>query len=297
MRMNRLNIFRVLLPLAVVGIGVQVIAQDTPAPQARVDISGDWLVVTHEDNPSYGAGPELGDYTGMPITAAARQRAEAWDASILSQQERQSQSHPVQYLGNNRGPARITKILDPVTEVQLGYSMAGGFGRPDKIVWTDGRPHPSDFSEHTWNGFSTGRWQDGMFIITTTHMKTGNIRRNGTFVTPYSRMTEYFIRTGTEIHVFVMVEDPIALEEPVVRTYTLRWNPNGNTTAAPVFESVEEVDMPLGWVPFWPMGMKQREFAERYKVPFEATQGGAEVMYPEYQQKLQQMLRAQQPAR
>jgi hypothetical protein len=254
-------------------------------------------VVTHEDTPSYGPGPELGDYAGMPITAAARQRAEAWDASILSQQERQAQTHPVQYLGNNRGPSRITKILDPFTEVQIGYAIAGGFGRADRIVWTDVRPHPSEFSEHTWNGFSTGRWQDGMFVISTTHMKTGSIRRNGVFVTPYSRMTEYFIRTGVEMHVLVMIEDPIALEEPAVRTYTLRWNPNGNTVAAPVFETVEEVDMAPGWVPFWPPGTKHREFAERFKIPFEATQGGAEVMYPEYQLKLQELLRTQQPAR
>jgi len=31
------------------------------------------------------------------------------------------------------------------------------------------------------------------------------------------------------------------------------------------------------------------EFGRRYGVPIEATRGGAETMYPEYQQKVQKM--------
>ena len=48
-------------------------------------------------------GAELGDYTGHPINAAARQKAESWDASILSQPEQQAKPHPAQY--SMRGPA------------------------------------------------------------------------------------------------------------------------------------------------------------------------------------------------
>ncbi len=32
-----------------------------------------------------------------------------------------------------------------------------------------------------------------------------------------------------------------------------------------------------------------REFSEEYGVPFEASRGGAETMYPEYRKKLKQM--------
>jgi len=32
-----------------------------------------------------------------------------------------------------------------------------------------------------------------------------------------------------------------------------------------------------------------REFSEQYGIPFEASRGGAETMYPEYQKKLKQM--------
>ena len=62
-----------------------------PPPIDRTDISGDWAVVSNEDKPHRAPGPELGDYTGLPLNDADRQKAEAWDATILSQPERQAQ--------------------------------------------------------------------------------------------------------------------------------------------------------------------------------------------------------------
>src|SRR6266513_1947030 len=64
---------------------------------AQVDISGEWAARVHEDQPHRGPGPELGDYTGLPINAAVRQKASSWDADVLSQPERQTQAHPAQY--------------------------------------------------------------------------------------------------------------------------------------------------------------------------------------------------------
>jgi len=51
----------------------------------RTDISGEWAVVSNEDQPHRAPGPDLGDYTGLPLNDADRQKAESWDASILSQ--------------------------------------------------------------------------------------------------------------------------------------------------------------------------------------------------------------------
>ena len=47
---------------------------------AQVDLSGRWGQREHEDRPERGPGPEIGDYTAMPINDAARMRADAWDA-------------------------------------------------------------------------------------------------------------------------------------------------------------------------------------------------------------------------
>ena len=46
-----------------------------------------------------------------------------------------------------RGPGpnmRIDKINDPVTQALLAYTLEGVFGRDDRVIWMDGRPHPSD---------------------------------------------------------------------------------------------------------------------------------------------------------
>ena len=39
---------------------------------AQVDIAGPWGTRRHEDDVERGGGPEVGDYTGLPITDAAR---------------------------------------------------------------------------------------------------------------------------------------------------------------------------------------------------------------------------------
>jgi hypothetical protein len=80
---------------------------------AQMDLSGEWVAHTDEDQPHRVPGAELGDYTGLPINAAARQKADSWDASILSQPEQQAKPHPAQYF--MRGPrpdVRWTKIVD-----------------------------------------------------------------------------------------------------------------------------------------------------------------------------------------
>src|ERR1041384_7462249 len=56
---------------------------------AHINLSGDWAPRMHEDQPDRGPGPELGDYTGLPITEGARLAADTWDASRLTLREDQ----------------------------------------------------------------------------------------------------------------------------------------------------------------------------------------------------------------
>ena len=59
-------------------------AQDNaPPPVVRTDISGDWAVVSNEDQPHRVPGPELGDYTGLPLNDADRQKADALRAQKM----------------------------------------------------------------------------------------------------------------------------------------------------------------------------------------------------------------------
>ena len=123
---------------------------------AQVDLTGEWAGRPHEDALARGAGPEIGDYTGLPLNQAGRLKAESWEAGILSTRERQCIPHVVTYA--MRGPAnmRLWKDTDPLTGQIMAYRIYGTYGRP-RTIWLDGRPHPSDYAPHTWAGFSTGK--------------------------------------------------------------------------------------------------------------------------------------------
>jgi hypothetical protein len=259
---------------------------------AQVDISGDWAARVHEDQPHRGPGAELGDYTGLPINAAVRQKASSWDASILSLPEQMAKPHPGMYFMRGPGPnMRVNKISDPVTQILLAYTLEGVFGRDDRVIWMDGRPHPSEYAEHTWDGFSTGKVEGNQLTIETDHMKYGVIQRNGVAASADSKMTEHFIRHGDFLTLVTIVDDPVYLEEPFIRTS--QWVRTSNVTPDGrfIFEVVEEVaGHPQGYVPSYPLGTKQDGYAEKHGLPFEATQGGKETLYPEYEIKLKKMI-------
>src|SRR5262249_24513759 len=81
--------FRLTLLLAILLLSLPAFAQ--------IDPSGEWNPRFHEDNPERLAGPDIGDYLGLPISDAARLRGESWDASILTLPEHQCKPHPADY--------------------------------------------------------------------------------------------------------------------------------------------------------------------------------------------------------
>jgi hypothetical protein len=263
-------------------------------PGPVIDLTGEWAAQVHEDAIYRGAGGFLGDYTGLPINAASRQMAESWDADVLSQPERQTQAHPAQYAMRGEGPnVRISEVRDPVTDQLLALKIVGVFGRADRTIWLDGRAHPSPHAEHTWAGFSTGTFHNGELTITTTHMKLGVIQKVGVYTSPYSVMTEHVFRHGVYLTTVTEIDDPIYLEEPLVRTQTWVLNPTQTVAPAVPWQPVDELaGKPTGWVPHYPLGTHHTEPAENYGIPFDATQGGAITTYPEYQLTIEK-LRAQ----
>ncbi len=256
---------------------------------AAVDLAGHWQSFRHEDRLLRGDGPDLGDYTGLPINAAARQKAESWDATVLSLPERQTTPHPITYAMNGPRPdIRIEEIIDPETQMLKAYRISGLYQRAaERMIWMDGRPHPSDLAEHTWTGFSTGRWEGNVLIVTTTHIKMGFIQRNGVPSSPYATLEEQFVRHRDQLMAFFSVTDPVYLDEPLVRTANWRLAPALRIPARTRAEPAEEFGvLERGHVPAWPLGTVHDEFGQRFGIPLEATFGGAETMYPEYAKSL-----------
>jgi len=50
----------------------------------QADFAGEWVPLFHEDLPERLPGPELGDYMGIPINAAARLRGDSYDPDRIS---------------------------------------------------------------------------------------------------------------------------------------------------------------------------------------------------------------------
>ncbi len=266
--------------------GVGVIAGLLLAAQpasAQVDIVGNFNPIMHEDQIERIPGPDAGDYAGLPITEAARQRGDAWSSSILTVPEHQCKPHPSTYGWRGVGNLRITPVLDDYTEEIIAYEAHIRWQEQRRTIWMDGRPHPPEYAPHTWQGFSTGEWIGNVLKITTTHLKAGWIRRNGLMLTDDAQMTEYIFKHGDILtHVYV-IEDPAYLSEPLIKTSGFIALDNMNMAPYPC-QYVDEVPRARGAVPHYLPGTNPdgQQYADAWGLPYEAVAGGAETALPEF---------------
>jgi len=250
---------------------------------SQVDATGEWSPRLHEDQGERMAGPDLGDYLGLPINDAARLSADSWDASLLTLPE--NQCRPIRDDYPPRGPSqvRISKQVDAPTQQLIAYHMLLSWMTQERIIYMDGRPHPPDYAAHTWQGFSTGKWEGNILTATTTHLKAGWIRRNGVPRSERATLTEHWIRHGDYLTLISIVNDPVYLTEPFIRTTNFAVAPEQKIDPFPC-EAVVEVAHPDGYAPHHLPGTNPflTEFEMKYNLPPEAVRGGAKTMYPEY---------------
>jgi hypothetical protein len=254
---------------------------------AHVDLSGGWAQRFHEDLPERGAGPEIGDYLGLPINDALRLRGESWDASILAMEEHTCKPHPSTYGPRGVGNMRLTATYDPTSFQLVKLDAHIQWMEQRRQIWMYGRPHPPGFDAHTWQGFSTGRWEGSVLVVETSHLKAGWIRRNGVMLSDRARMTERFIRHGDLLTHVYMIEDPVYLTEPLVKTNGFRLTTQVAIAPYPCREVVEVPTNP-GDVPHYLPGQNPytTEFAKKHGLPVDATRGGAETALPEFGRKI-----------
>ncbi len=261
-----------------------------PAPlAAQVDFTGEWAPIYHEDAPERLPGPELGDYTGLPLNEAARLQADSWDADRISVvSEYQCRPHSSDYGMRGLGNLRVWRDLDPGNQRLIAFRTYMPAWGSDRVIWLDGRPHPSEYAEHTFQGFSTGVWEGNMLTITTTHLKTNYFRRNGVPSSDRRTVTEHWTRHGEFLTVITVVDDPVFLTEPLVRSQNWYLDPGQQL---PMFycDPAPEVPGPTpNAVPNHLPGKNPflTEVADWYGLPLEGTRGGAETMYPDYLLKM-----------
>src|ERR1700686_3075964 len=200
---------------------------------AQVDPSGEWAPRFHEDQPERIPGPEIGDYLGLPINAAARLRADSWDASLLTLPENQCRPIRDDYPPRGQSQMRIWKRVDAPTQQVVAYHMLLSWMTVERTIYMDGRPHPPDYAAHTWQGFSTGTWEGSMLTVETTHVKAGWIQRNGVPASDQATLIEHIVRHADLLTIISIVRDPVYLEEPLMRSINWVAAPNQQINAVP----------------------------------------------------------------
>jgi len=265
---------------------------------AQLDLSGDWGPRMHEDQPDRGPGPELGDYTGLPINDSARLAADTWDAARLTMREHQCKVHNGPYIFHGPLQVRIWEEKDLRTQELVAIKIYISTYEQERTIWMDGRPHPPEWAPHTWQGFSTGKWDGDILTVYTTHLKQEWIRRNGVPNSDKSTMIEHFIRHGKIMTHLEQWTDPVYLTEPLIRSedFVLNERPAGNWLWP--CEYVDEiVDRPHSVVPNYLPGQSpfDGDFAYRYGIPSAAARGGAEATYPEYAATLKTLPKPSKP--
>jgi hypothetical protein len=189
-----------------------------------------------------------------------------------------------------RGPAqmRITAELEPLAQRIVAFHTHLGLLEQERTIYLDGRPHPSEYAEHSFAGFSTGVWEGNMLTITTTHLAPGYLRRNGVPRSDKAVVTEHWVRHGNYLTIVSVIDDPAFLSEPIVRSSNYALDPGQHLVPFDC-DAVPEVERPeASLVPHYLPGKNPflSEFADNYGLPVESVRGGAETLLPEFRKKL-----------
>lgn len=253
---------------------------------AQADLSGQWT--TRRGHEEMAETP--GDYSGIPLNDAGRLKADSWSASILTVPEFQCMPHGADLMWNPpdvTGDMRIWKETRLDNEEVVAYHLLVSWMGQHRTIYMDGRPHPNEYAPHTWMGFSTGRWENNVLTIRTTHLKDRWLRRNGVPRSDKATLTERIVRHGDYITWVSIVEDPVFLTEPVIRSVSYIYDPQRAPFPAFECDIAEEIPRPAGEIPHYLPGENpfMTEWSAKYGLPQEAARGGAATMYPEFMRR------------
>ena len=251
------------------------------------DLTGTWRWISQEDERDRAPGAYPGDYRGLPLNDAARMRADTYDEEWNSTSPlNQCRSRGPTYQPKALDDMQIDKEVDPITRRVAAYRVSYWKTPGERMIWLDGREAPSPYAKHSWDGFSSGKFQGDTLEITTTHLKDSFIRRNGVPSSFRATVIEHVSLEEPYLEWTFTVIDPDYLTEPLVRSATYVRDTVRQLPAYPCqpeeYQPGAKYRMPhylLGENPYL------TESAVKYKTPLEAARGGAETMYPEWHAK------------
>ena len=225
----------------------------TARAAAPIDLTGYWVAEITEDWRWRMVTPGKGDYSSIPITAAAQKAADAWDPARDEAAGEQCKAYGAP--GLMRAPTRlnITWLDDNTLKVETDYGMQTRLMRfgnqPLSGGAAGGASGAAAGGAPTWQGESVARWDvpggggrggapvatgpgTGTLVVNTTRLRPGSLRKNGVPYGANATMTEFWdlVREPTgelRILLLIQVEDPMYLTQPWVVPVHFKREPNG----------------------------------------------------------------------
>jgi hypothetical protein len=216
----------------------------TSKAAAPIDVTGYWLSVVSEDWRFRMVTPPKGDYLGVPLNAAGRKIADAWDPAKDEAAGEQCRNYGAANIMRQPGRIHITWQNDDTLKLEAD---AGNQTR----VFSFGAPQGQGGD---WQGVSQASWEftpvggfgfgppriapGGSLKVVTTKLKPGYLRKNGVPYSANAVVTEYYDRvdepTGESyLLITTTVVDPTYLFQPLQTSVNFRkqpdasgWNPN-----------------------------------------------------------------------
>jgi hypothetical protein len=207
---------------------------------APIDLTGSWVSVVTEDWMFRMVTPPKGQFLGVPMNAAARQVANAWDPAVDEASGNACKSYGAAALMRVPGRLRIS-WSDPNT-----LKIEAEAGMQTREFHFGGAPPPG--GEPTWQGYTLAEWElaatarggarRGNLKAVTTRMRAGYLRKNGV---PYSEnavLTEYFDVYAADngdiwLVVTAAVHDPQYLTTDFITSSHFKKLPAGDATWRP----------------------------------------------------------------
>lgn len=210
----------------------------TARAAAPIDLTGYW-VSQIVDEWRFRVTPQKGDIPYLPINAAARRVALAWDPAKDEAEGNQCKAYGAVGVMQRPGRLHISWEDDNTLKIETD---AGTQTRRLRFG-----PAPAPTGEPSWQGYSVASWQmpgggrrgaaplpgprSGTLKVVTTNLRPGYIRKNGVPYSGNTVLTEYLNQLiGQEgdsyLVVTAMVEDPLYLTQPFVRSYQFKKLPD-----------------------------------------------------------------------
>jgi hypothetical protein len=233
-------------------------ALPTAREDAKFDMTGYWVPIISEDYQWRMITPPKGEFSSLPLTAAAVAVANAWDLDADNAAGLQCKAYGAP--GLMRLPARFRVSWQDDSTLRM-ESDAGQQVRTFRFgVSTPGAPSRQGHSVASWQKVPQGRdvfsagqgfgrtapGPGGSLKVVTTHLEPGYLRKNGVPYGSGAVMTEYFNRIeepngDSWLILTSIIEDPEYLSLPfITSTHYLkeadgtRWTPAPCSTDPPL---------------------------------------------------------------